>query len=150
MNYATIMLKNAIRMKASAKTLADEILRIALTSYDTVNWREGTMGQVEAISNLSAEIDECNSFYNAVKQALLSIPKKYAVLLVKVYFKRADKELLATKYGVSRSTVYRKLFAAREMFGKTLNLLGFTEDWFYEHYAHYDFITNEPYHKRKK
>lgn len=149
MNYELLMLKNAVRMKKTANILTKELTLVALKSYDTINWRNGTMGQVEAISNISTQIDECLAFYNAVEKALLMLPKGYAALLVTVYFKNADKEKLAKKYGVSRSTVYRKLYSAREMFVRALCSLGCTEEWFTENYGHYDFIVRLPYRKRK-
>lgn len=141
MNYELIMLKNAVRMKKTANILSKELTLVAMKSYDTFNWRNGTMGQMQAITNISTQIDECLTFYNAVEKALLMIPKGYATLLVTVYFKNTDKVELAKKYKVSRSTVYRKLYAAREMFLRALNSMGFTEQWFTENYAQYDFIA---------
>ena len=149
MNYELLMLKNAIRMRKTANILTKELELIAMKSYDTFNWRNGTMGQVEAITNISSQIDECLAFYNAVEKALLILPKGNRMLLVTVYFKNIDKVELAKRYRVSRSTVYRKLYAAREMFLKALNSLGFTQDWFTENYAHYDMLMREPYHKHK-
>ena len=149
MNYELLMLKNAIRMKKTANLLTKELEIIAMKSYDTFNWRNGTMGQVEAITNISTQIDECLTFYNAVEKALLILPKGYRALLVTVYFKNIDKMELAKKYKVSRSTVYRKLYAARELFLNALNNLGFTEQWFTDNYAHYDMLVCEPYHKHK-
>ena len=148
MNYELLMLKNAIRMKKTANILTKELTLVAMRSYDTFNWRNGTMGQVEAISNISSQIDECLAFYNAVEKALLMLPKGYKALLVTVYFKNTDKEALAKKYGVSRSTVYRKLYSAREMFAQALGSLGCTKEWFTANYAHYDFINRLPYHKK--
>ena len=147
MNYELIMLKNAVRMKKTANILSKELSLVAMKSYDTFNWRNGTMGQVEAITNISVQIDECLDFYNAVEKALLMLPKGHAVLLVTVYFKNTAKEELAKKYKVSRSTVYRKLYTAREMFKDALISLGCTEQWFDTNYAHYDFVLREPNHK---
>ena len=140
MNYELIMLKNALRMKKNANILSKQLTLVAMKSYDTINWRNGTMGQVEAITNISKEMDDCLTFYNAVEKALLMIPKGYAALLVRVYFKNADKMSLAKKYGVSRSTVYRKLYTARDLFLRALVSLGFTEEWFGASYGSYDFF----------
>ena len=150
MNYELLMLKNAVRMKKTANILSKQLTLVAMKSYDTFNWRNGTMGQVEAISNISAQIDECLAFYNAVEKALLMLPKGYSALLATVYFKNTSKEELAKKYHVSRSTVYRKLFRAREMFLRALISLGFTEEWFTTNYEHYDFIVRMPYHQNKR
>ena len=149
MNYELLMLKNAIRMKKTANILTKELELVAMKSYNTLNWRNGTIGQVEAISNISAQIDECLTFYNAVEKALLIIPRGYSALLVTVYFKNTDKAELAKKYKVSRSTVYRKLYSAREMFMHALISLGCTEEWFTANYSHYDFIVRLPYHKKR-
>ena len=149
MNYELTMLKNALRIKKSADVLTKELKLLAMTSYNTLNFRNGTLGQVEAIADLSNQIDECLFFYTAVEKALLMLPKGYSVLLVTVYFKNKDKVELAKKYGVSRSTVYRKLYSAREMFLRALNSLGCTEEWFTANYGHYDFIVRLPYHKKK-
>ena len=136
-------------MKKTANILSKQLTLVAMNSYDTLNWRNGTMGQVEAITQISNQIDEYLTFYNAVKKALYMMPKGHAALLVTVYFKNSDKDSLAKKYGVSRSTVYRKLYAAREMFKCALNSLGCTEQWFNDNYSGYDFIDRLPYHKRK-
>ena len=143
MRYELAMLKNAVRMKKTANILTKELQLVALKSYDTLNWRDGTMGQVHAMSDIARQIDECNTFYNAVKKALLTLPKGYATLLVTVYFKNADKVALAKKYNVSRSTVYRKLYYARELFARSLNDLGFTEQWFNDNYGHYDLFVED-------
>ena len=148
MNYELIMLRNAVRVNKTVNILTKELELVALKSYDTLTWRNGTMGQIEAIANISKQIDECRTFYGAVEKALLMLPKGYRVLLVTVYFKNADKVALAKKYGVSRSTVYRKLHLAREKFLSALISLGFTEQWFVDNYGHYDFVERDTYHKR--
>ena len=149
MNYELIMLKNATRIQRTANILTKELELVALRSYDTTNWRDGTLGQIQAISEISSQIEECNIFCNAVKKALLMLAKGYRALLVTVYFKRSDIVNLAQKYAVSRSTVYRKLGHAREMFLQALNCLGYTEQWFTAHYGHYDFISSPTYNKHK-
>lgn len=148
MNFELIMLNNAIRMKNTANILTRELELTAMRSYDTTCWRNGTMGQIEEIVNFSTKIDECLAFYNAVEKALLLIPKTYRALLVAVYFKNTDKLSLAKKYGVSRATVYRKLYRARELFLQALVSIGCTEDWYNVNYGHYDFATCTTYHKR--
>ena len=148
MKYELIMLRNALRMKKSAKILTEEMKLIALRSYSTFNWRDGTMGQIEAIGKISQQIEDCNIFYNSVKKALLIVPKGYRALLVAVYFKNVDKQELASKYKVSLSTVYRKLLYARESFLGALCSLGCSEEWFLNNYGELDFAENLPYHKR--
>ena len=150
MKYELIMLRNALRMKKSAKILTEEMKLIVLNSYSTFNWRDGTMGQVEAIGRISQQIDNCNIFYNSVKKALLILPKGYRALLLAVYFKNVDKQLLANKYNVSISTVYRKLLYARESFVAALTSIGCTEEWFLANYGSLDFDERLPYHKHLK
>ena len=141
MNFELIMLNNAMRMKNNANILSKELELIAMRSYDTTNWRDGTLGQIDEILKKSTQIDECLTFYNAVEKALLLLPKGYRALLVTVYFKHTDKLALVKKYGVSRSTVYRKLYKAREMFAEALSSIGCDERWFMSNYGHYDFIV---------
>ena len=138
MNYELIMLKNAQRMKKNIKILTKEMQLIAMRSYDTTNWKNGTLGQIDAISELSSEIEHLVSFCNSIEKALLIIPSKYRALLVAVYFKNYDKEQLGKRFGVSRSTVYRKLFVARKLFYEALQSIGCTEEWFKALYCEKD------------
>ena len=149
MNYELIMLRNALRMKKNAKILTEEMKLIALRSYSTINWRDGTMGQIEAIGKISRQIDDCNTFYNSVEKALLIIPKGYKALLVAVYFKNTDKQAIAKRYGVSLSTVYRKLLYAREAFLKALISIECTEEGFMANDGELDFNERLPYRTRK-
>ena len=135
MNYELIMLRNALRMKNCAENFRDELKHIALRSYDTFNWRDGTMGQIELMSSVSQKIEECLRFYEIVKSALLLIPKGYRALLIAVYLKEIDKKKLAKRYFVSLSTVYRKLKRARTSFSKALKSLGCSEEWFEANYG---------------
>ena len=144
MNYELIMLRNALRMKRCADKFREEMELIAMKSYDTTTWRDGTMGQIEAMSRASEKIDECLRFYDVVKSALLVLPKGYRALLVAVYMKRIDKKVIAKKYFVSLSTVYRKLYRARVGFLKALVSMGCDEQWFWEHYGDFEFEERFP------
>ena len=139
MNYELIMLRNALRMKSCAEKLREELQHIAITSYNTVNFRDGTMGQIAAMSQTQEKIEECQRFYEIVKSALLVLPKGYRALLVAVYLKRVDKKVLAKRYYVSLSTVYRKLCRARTSFLNALKALGCDEKWFLANYGDYEF-----------
>lgn len=141
MNYELILLKNTLRMNKNIKLLTKEMQLIAMRSYDTFNWRNGTMGQIEAISNYSEQIDRLTILCNSVKKALLIVPNGYRALLVEVYFKGADKMQLAKRYRVSRSTVYRKLNGARELFRQALQSIGCDEQWFVDNYSDFDWIN---------
>ena len=139
MNYELIMLRNALRMKRCAEKFREELEHIALTSYNTFNWRDGTMGQIEAMSDAYEKIEECQRFYEIVKNALLVLPKGYRALLVAVYLKKIDKKVLAKRFGVSLSTVYRKLCSARTSLLNALKSMGCDEEWFLAHYGEYEF-----------
>ena len=139
MNYELIMLRNALRMKSCAEKYREELQHIALTSYNTLNFRDGTMGQIAAISDTYQKIEECLLFYETVKNALLVLPKGYRVLLVTVYLKKVDKKVLAKRYDVSLSTVYRKLCRARTALCNALKNMCCDEHWFLDNYGDYEF-----------
>ena len=144
MNYELVMLKNALRMKQNAKILKKEMQLVALRSYDTFNWRDGTIGQVQAISEYSRQIDRLTTFYNSIEKALLVVPSGYRALLVAVYFRHKDKMELAKRYRVSRATVYRRLSTARALFREALISIGCDEQWFTTNYADFDWIDKLP------
>ena len=144
MNYELIMLRNALRMKKCAEKCREDLERIALTSYNTLNYRDGTMGQIEAMARTQEMIEECTHFYEVVKNALLVLPKGYRALLVAVYLKKMDKNVIAKRYFVSLSTVYRKLCRARAAFLRALESRGCNEEWFVTHYGDYEFEERLP------
>ena len=144
MNYELIMLRNALRMKRCAEKFSEELHQIALKSYDTTNWRNGTMGQIDALARTQEKIEECLRFYEVVKSALLIIPAGYRALLVAVYIKKTDKNALAKRYHVSISTVYRKLCRARVSFLNALVSFGYDEQWFLSNYGDYEFEERLP------
>ena len=144
MNYELIMLRNALRMKRCAEKFREELDHIALTSYNSCTWRNGTMGQIEAMSQARDRIEECLRFYEIVKNALLILPKGYRALLVAVYLKRIDKKVLAKRFDVSLSTVYRKLCRARASLLNALKSLGCDEEWFIANYGEYEFEEHLP------
>ena len=148
MNYELIMLKNALRMKQNAKILTKEMQLVAMRSYDTFNWRDGTVGQIRAIGDYSEQIDRLVAFYNSVEKALFILPKGYRALLVAVYFKHEDKMDIAIRFRVSRATVYRRLYTARELFREALVSIGCTEQWFLDNYSNFDWIDRMPYRKK--
>ena len=139
MNYELIMLRNALRMKRCAERFREEMEHIALTSYNTSMWRNGTMGQINAMASAQDKINECQRFYEIVKNALLILPKGYRALLVAVYIRKRDKSDLAKRFGVSLSTVYRKLFRARTSLCNALKSMGCDEEWFLANYSDYEF-----------
>lgn len=141
MNHELIMLRGVYKMKKSAKQLDRVINKIALNSYNTFNWKDGTMGQVEAITNYISERDNMNDFCDTAISALQNTPKPYRALLVEVYFKNADKAELGKKYNVSPSTVYRKLAKARDSYKVELDKLGCDKDTFCQKYCKIDWVN---------
>ncbi|MCH5160060.1 MAG: sigma-70 family RNA polymerase sigma factor [Clostridiales bacterium] len=144
MNYELIMLRNALRMKRCAEKFREEMEHIALTSYNTWNWRDGTMGQIEAMAEARDRIEKCMRFYEIVKNALLVLPKGYRALLVAVYLKKIDKKVLAKRFDISLSTVYRKLCRARNSLSNALKGMGCDEEWFLANYGDYEFEERMP------
>ena len=144
MNYELVLLRNALRMKRNAKILTKEMQLIALRSYNTLNWRDGTMGQLRAIEDYSQQIDRLTNVYNLVERALLIVPAGYRALLVAVYFRNKDKNEIAKRYRVSRSTVYRRLYRARELFCQALQSIGCDKEWFVSNLSDLDWIDRLP------
>ncbi len=143
MNYELTMLKNALRMRKAARRLSREMQTAALTSYDTTDWRGGTLAQMQAMAELSERVNVLNAFFQAVREGLLRLTAAHRTLLVEVYVKRCDRARLAERYKVSLSTVYRKLAVARGCFRRALESLGCTEQWFNESFCGYDWIVNK-------
>ena len=134
MNHELVMLRGALRMKQSAKELSKTIKTLALKSYSVANWRDGTMGQVEAICHYTERRDNCLRFYNGVAHALQLTPKGYRALISEVYIHNTDKLTICQKYGISLSTLYRYLSKARKMFRSKLEHLGMDEKWLVNNY----------------
>lgn len=134
MNHELVMLRGALRMKQSAKDLNKTIRTLALKSYSTLNFRDGTMGQVEAICNYTEKRNSYLNFYNGVAKALKRTPKGYRALICEVYLRNTDKQSICQKYKVSLSTLYRYLSKARKKFRDSLNDLGYSENWLATNY----------------
>ena len=134
MNHELVMLRGALRMKQSAKEFDKTIKTLALKSYSTLNWRDGTMGQVEAICNYTEKRNKCLNFYNGVANALKLTPKGYRALICEVYLYNTDKQTICQKYNISLSTLYRHLSKARTSFRNKLVHLGMSENWLQTNY----------------
>ena len=133
--YETTVLKIFTRFYKTIRELETEKKQIALKSYDTSKWRDGTMGQIFAIGALNKQIEWYSNYCQSVRLALSGIDSGYRTLLVAVYVKGADRKHIAEKHGVSISTVYCKLERAKIAFRKSLERLGFTETWFAPYFA---------------
>ncbi len=134
MNYELKMLKGALLMKNHAMQLKEEIKNVALSSYDTYGWKEGTIGQIKQIQHLCEQSEITLQYVEKVFGALRRLPVKRRALLVAVYMCGADKRKLADKLNVSRSTLFRMLTNARAMYCDALHSMGATEKWYAEHF----------------
>jgi hypothetical protein len=143
MNHELVMLRGALRMKQSAKEFNKTIKTLALKSYSTINWRDGTMGQVEAICHYTEKRDKCLTFYNGVASALKLTPKGYRALICEVYLHNTDKTSICQKYGVSLSTLYRYLSKARKAFRSRLEGLGMSESWLHDNYQGMTWVAEQ-------
>lgn len=143
MNHELVMLRGALRMKQSASELNKTIHTLALKSYSTANWRDGTMGQVEAICHYTEKRNKCMDFYNGVADALKLMSKGYRALICEVYLHNTDKQSICQKYKVSLSTLYRYLSKARNSFRSKLEQLGMDEKWLTTNYQGTTWIAEQ-------
>ncbi len=135
MNHELVMLRGALRMKKSATRLTKVVNRMALKSFSTEKYRNGTMGQIQDICHYTEMRDKHLNFYSSVKQALSTTPKGYRALICEVYLKRTNKQNLCQRYKVSLSTLYRKLALARKSFKRQLDSIGCDQQWLIEQYG---------------
>lgn len=140
MNYELIMLKSLKQIKRAADGLKKRIRIKAESSYCTLNVKGGTIGQIEEIAVLIEKRNEYEELCQVVVGALKSLPRSYCVLLRKVYFNNVPCCKIAEKYNTSRSTVYRRVFQAREAFKDALLNGGCDERWFMENYGKLGFV----------
>lgn len=149
MNHELVMLRGALRMKQSAHEFNKTIKNLALKSYSTFNWRDGTMGQVQAICDYTERRDKCLRFYNGVADALKLTPKGYRALICEVYLYRTDKQTICNRYKVSLSTLYRYLSKARKTFKSKLEKLGMDESWLQTNYQSMPWVAEQLQHSGK-
>ena len=128
--YESIMLKNAIRIKKSANVLSLELQKAAMQSYDATRCKDGTMGQISELLDISRRIDRLEELYGYIRQALYAVPSGHRTLLTKVYLRKQTPKEVADKFGVSVSTVYRQLSVARNRFRRNLEHIGCDKQWF--------------------
>ncbi|MCM1289962.1 MAG: helix-turn-helix domain-containing protein [Corallococcus sp.] len=124
------VLKSVRYAKAIAKKLDEECKTLALSSFCTLNFQNGTLGQVRKVADLVCKRDVTERYFQAVVDALGKMPGGYRALLFSVYVKNVSKTELCRKYAVSVSTLYRKLAYARQLFAQNLQSTGAREAWF--------------------
>ena len=69
------------------------------------------------------------------------MPKPQRALLVTVYIKNVGISTLCVKYGISTSTLYRRLFRARSILRSSLTRQGYDEHWFADNFGDLDLAT---------
>ncbi len=143
MNYELTMLKNVVRAQKSAQSIAHRIRLLAMRSYDTAGFRNGTLGQVQKLQKMCCRAELFNGFCRFVKKALNRLPAGVRALLVEVYVKNRSRSDVAKRCGVNVGKVYRKLFAARKLFRDALEKEGCTERFFNESYGCFDWLCND-------
>lgn len=140
MNHELAMLRGMKFCKNAIRGLTEECMNMALKSYMTDKWKGGTLEQLEKVKEIACKRDKFQLYLEFVRGALEEMPKGERALIVAVYLKGIPKEVIASRYGVSRSTVYRKLAKAREYFRNNLEVLGCTEQWLQETFADVDWL----------
>lgn len=137
MNYELIMLNGAKRMKQAGNDYLALAQKKALASfYDSATTSEQILKVAEQVQHA----DSCFAFHNFTLAALKSMRKGYRALMYKIYVKGEDKKLIAKKYGISLSKLYRALAKAKTEFCFELKKLGCDSVWFWNTYGEYDWI----------
>ena len=129
------VLKSIRHCKTIAKKLDEECKNLALSSFCAVNFQNGTLGQMQAIAELVYKRNLTEQYYETVVKAIGDMPSGYRALMFAVYVKKTSKTELCQKYGVSLSTIYRKLELSRKLFAKNLQNEGAEEEWFQKVYG---------------
>lgn len=137
MNHEIAMLQSLSVCNKYLKKLNERCLHAALNSFSAHDFPNGTVRQIEKVAKLSVERDDFLYVMSTITQLLKSLPKGYRALLVEVYVKNVPKQSIATKYGVSISTVYRKLSAARACFREQMQKVGCDASWFEQYFQNY-------------
>lgn len=140
MNYELVMLRGIPYCKKTAQRLQKQCLSTALRSFSSSQAKGGTLGQMTEVAELARMRDDFLYFLSCVKSALTALPDSFRALLVEIYIKNTSKEHICQTYGVSMSTLYRKLARARECFKGKLEFLGCDEQWFESTYGDTDWV----------
>ncbi len=141
MNYELVMLRGVAYCKKEAKRLAEQAMKLALNSCEGESYSAVTLCQATKIAQITLEKERFESCVSLVVQALKKMSRGYRTLLVEVYLKNTPKEYFVDKYGVSLSSVYRKLAKARRLFKEKLLALGCDEMWFTNNFGGNDWLS---------
>lgn len=122
MNYELTILRGISACKKQLAQLNKQCLEFALSTFSS-QCSGGTYAQAVSLAELVLKRDALQNYLDTVSQVFLQLPKGYGALLRAVYVKRIPREMLAKKYNVSLSTVYRKLAKARSSFKSKMDAL---------------------------
>ena len=115
--------------------------RLALTAFLAGDGHGETAVQFEQIGEYLCKSDLCGQFISRVAAAINVLPVKHASLIKSVYVRRTSPSAIAEKYGVSTSTVYRKLRVARKNFVNALTANGVTKQWLVDNFGEIPLVT---------
>lgn len=115
--------------------------RLALTAFLAGDGHGETAVQFEQIGEYLCKSDLCGQFISRVAAAINVLPVKHAALIKSVYVRRTSPSAIAEKYGVSTSTVYRKLRVARKNFVNALTANGVTKQWLVDNFGEIPLVT---------
>ena len=134
MQLGNLLLESTPRLCAEISHITKSVNKIALTSYNTTSWKDGTIGQIEEITQLMQRRDRLEDLVSRISTALSGVDKPLRQLLSQVYIVRRKPKELAQKYNVSPTTVYNKLSAGKKIFCANLKSTGVTCGWVKENF----------------
>lgn len=109
--------------------------RLALTAFLSGDGHGETAAQFERIGAYLWRSELCSQFAAKLSSAVKGMPKSQAALIKKVFVECVSPVEIAERCGVSLSTVYRKLRAARKSFANALTREGLTKQWLSDNFG---------------
>ncbi len=140
MNHELVMLRGIKYCKKSIKSLNEQCMNIALRSFSSEKYHDGTLGQAMDLAQKVAEREIFLNYLKLIKTALIEMPRGLRALIVAIYIKELPKEYFCKKYHISPATMYRKLALARDSFRLKLQSLGCDEKWFRDTYGEVEWV----------
>lgn len=122
MNYELTVLRGISACKKQLAQLDRQCREYALNTF-SADCRGGTYAQALELAELVIRRDKLSNCLADIAEVFRRMPEGYRALLTTVYVRRVPREVLAQKYNVSLSTVYRKLAKARSSFRSKMDLI---------------------------
>lgn len=135
MQLGNLLLESTPRLCAEIAQLTDSVNKIALTSYNTTSWKDGTIGQIEEMTQRMQLRNDLAELRNYISTALSKVDKPLRQLLTQVYIIRRKPKAIASKYHVTPANVYNKLSAGKKIFCANLKSAGCTLSWIKETFS---------------